>query len=162
MEAFRRQLVIRRKVVERIFKDLICYREEVLEHQQVLQQMQAAGREESDIRQRQNVLLETQLMLPNSEQRLAAACKELGLLLADNSAAVGPALQQLQQQQQQQQQQQAAAAGAEAWLLEELKTIKSLFAKIKAAAPNIELPLQALEPPQQQQQQQQQHEEEDI
>ncbi|KAL8274204.1 hypothetical protein Esti_001889 [Eimeria stiedai] len=158
MEPFCRELMIKRKVVERDLKDLIFYRKEALEHQQVLQQMEASGREPSDIRQRRNVLTETLVMIPDAEGRLAAACTDLGLCISGNSAHCMHALAFLLQQGDAADAAPAAAEAAAAAaqtncnevdleLVKELAAARAALRSVRKEAPQLPLPLEIFDPP---------------
>ncbi|KAL8426048.1 hypothetical protein Efla_001966 [Eimeria flavescens] len=160
MASICRELTIKRKVVERNLKDLVYYRREVLEHQQVLQQMEAAGREASDIRQRRNVLTETLVMVPDAEERLAAACADLGLWVADHAAACAGPLALLRSSwgaDPDAAGASAAEAGAEAAakgegkdeaeLVRELAAARAALLQVQQEAPQLPLPLEVFAAP---------------
>ncbi|PHJ20560.1 tubulin binding cofactor a protein [Cystoisospora suis] len=83
-----RFLRIKHKVIQRLTKELKSYQLEVEQHKATVARMKAERREPSDIKQQQNVLDETVIMVPDAEQRLLKACVELDDYMLSNASCM--------------------------------------------------------------------------
>ena len=79
--AIEKQLRIKTGVCQRTYKEYLSYREEEKREQEVLEKMKSESTDEFMIRQQTNVVKESQMMIPDSKQRLRVALDELSNLI---------------------------------------------------------------------------------
>ncbi|TNY17928.1 tubulin binding cofactor A, partial [Rhodotorula diobovata] len=82
MSSSTRQLGIKAGVVTRLAKDVTGYREEAHAQEDKVNQMEASGADEYELRAQRRILTEGQAMVPDAEQRLAKAVADLEDLVA--------------------------------------------------------------------------------
>lgn len=83
-----KQLKIKTGVVKRIHKELVYYKKEMDKEQAKVEKLIAAGADPHDLKQAENVLQESAMMIPESRQRLEAALADLQSYLAENAEDV--------------------------------------------------------------------------
>ncbi|KAI9017037.1 tubulin binding cofactor A-domain-containing protein [Gaertneriomyces semiglobifer] len=76
-----RKIKVQTGAVKRIGKDLSYYEQEAEKQQERIKKLVTEGADEHDVRKQEEVLEETNQMLPESRQRLATAQKALRELL---------------------------------------------------------------------------------
>mmetsp|Transcript_19979 Transcript_19979/g.30246 ORF Transcript_19979/g.30246 Transcript_19979/m.30246 type:complete len:117 (+) Transcript_19979:91-441(+) len=76
-----RQLVIKTRSVERLAKEANYYKEETKENQDKLQKMKDENKDHYDIKKFAEVLEESEMMIPDSENRLKKAVNDLAQFL---------------------------------------------------------------------------------
>ena len=85
MEGVLKKLRIQTGIVKRISKEKFMYEKEILALQQQVEDMQASGKDEYDIKKRKECLEESRMMIPDCEKRLEAAIGVMRSLLEQNS-----------------------------------------------------------------------------
>ncbi|KAK3279922.1 hypothetical protein CYMTET_12217 [Cymbomonas tetramitiformis] len=81
-----RQVKIKTGVLTRVRKELVMYEKEQQKEQKKTDDMKAAGAEEHDIKQQENVLGEAAMMLPETRKRLENALNDLQSCVAENES----------------------------------------------------------------------------
>lgn len=89
MDAAKRNLKIKAGVVKRLAKELEMYQQEEQTVQQKMEQMRAAGEDIYVLKKQEEVLAETQMMIPDTRRRLQAAYMELVELVESSSECAG-------------------------------------------------------------------------
>ncbi|CAG9460159.1 unnamed protein product [Pedinophyceae sp. YPF-701] len=82
-----RELKIKTGVVKRTHKELGLYKKESEREAGKLETMKGQGADEHDVRHQENVLHESKMMIPETEQRLKTGVAELDACLGDFDAA---------------------------------------------------------------------------
>ncbi|GLC41575.1 hypothetical protein PLESTB_000700500 [Pleodorina starrii] len=79
-----KQCKVKTNSVKRLHKELGYYEKERDKEQARVDKMKAEGAEASDIKQAENVLQESAMMIPQTRQRLEAALAELQSFVTEN------------------------------------------------------------------------------
>ncbi|GIL82774.1 hypothetical protein Vretimale_8334 [Volvox reticuliferus] len=79
-----KQCKVKTSSVKRLHKEVGYYEKERDKEQARVDKMKAEGAESSDIKQAENVLQESAMMIPQTRQRLEAALAELQSFVAEN------------------------------------------------------------------------------
>ena len=79
-----RQLMVKAKVVQRLVNESSYYKKETDENTAKLEQMKADGKDEYDIKKFAEVLEESVMMIPDSENRKNAAVEDLRQFVEGN------------------------------------------------------------------------------
>ncbi|KAE9011137.1 hypothetical protein PR001_g15986 [Phytophthora rubi] len=85
-----RQFKIKVGTLRRVKKDLEYYAKEHTAQQQKIDKMRADGRDEHDIRKQEEVLVETETMLPDCQSRLKEAATDVSNFIEANREDVEP------------------------------------------------------------------------
>ncbi|DAZ98546.1 TPA: hypothetical protein N0F65_007045 [Lagenidium giganteum] len=83
-----KQFKIKVGTLRRVKKDLEYYARELTTQKAKIDKMRADGKDEYDIKQQQEVLVETETMLPDCQTRLREAAADLEAFIAKNRAEV--------------------------------------------------------------------------
>mmetsp|Transcript_21086 Transcript_21086/g.52430 ORF Transcript_21086/g.52430 Transcript_21086/m.52430 type:complete len:127 (+) Transcript_21086:113-493(+) len=86
-----KQLRIKTGVVRRLAKEMSAYEHEATEQKKKIEGMVAAGKDEYDIKKQNEVLAETEMMVPDTAKRLSAAVDGLGDYIDANADALSGA-----------------------------------------------------------------------
>eukprot|EP00188_Purpureofilum_apyrenoidigerum_P006275 Plantae.Rhodophyta-Purpureofilum_apyrenoidigerum.ctg9463.p2 GENE.Plantae.Rhodophyta-Purpureofilum_apyrenoidigerum.ctg9463~~Plantae.Rhodophyta-Purpureofilum_apyrenoidigerum.ctg9463.p2 ORF type:complete len:116 (+),score=39.60 Plantae.Rhodophyta-Purpureofilum_apyrenoidigerum.ctg9463:96-443(+) len=78
-----RQLKIQASAVKRLVKEVLYYKEEKFNRERELEKMKAQGAQASDVRHAQNMLAESEGMIPSALERLHASQQILSQSMAD-------------------------------------------------------------------------------
>lgn len=87
MEAVLKKIKIQTGVLKRIAKEKTMYEKEVITLTKQVEEMQAQGKDEYDIKKRNECLDESKMMVPECEKRLQVAIETMSSLLNDNTDA---------------------------------------------------------------------------
>lgn len=87
MEAVLKKIKIQTGVLKRIAKEKSMYEEEVITLTKQVEEMQAQGKDEYDIKKRNECLEESKMMVPECEKRLQVAIETMSSLLNQNTDA---------------------------------------------------------------------------
>eukprot|EP00244_Chara_vulgaris_P014550 TRINITY_DN9183_c0_g1_i10.p1 TRINITY_DN9183_c0_g1~~TRINITY_DN9183_c0_g1_i10.p1 ORF type:complete len:113 (-),score=33.46 TRINITY_DN9183_c0_g1_i10:872-1210(-) len=79
----KKQLKRKTDVYKRVSKELQSYEKEVAREQAKVDKMKAEGADPFDIKQQENVLAESQMMIPDCRKRLTKALQDLESLLSE-------------------------------------------------------------------------------
>ncbi|KAE8901829.1 hypothetical protein PF005_g13034 [Phytophthora fragariae] len=85
-----RQFKIKVGTLRRVKKDLEYYAKEHTAQQQKIDKMRADGRDEHNIRKQEEVLVETETMLPDCQSRLKEAATDVSNFIEANREDVEP------------------------------------------------------------------------
>lgn len=83
-----KHLKVKASSVKRLHKELSYYESERDKEQTKVDAMKASGADASDLKQAENVLQESAMMIPQTRQRLEAALTDLQQYLAENGEDV--------------------------------------------------------------------------
>ncbi|GFR52504.1 hypothetical protein Agub_g15079 [Astrephomene gubernaculifera] len=83
-----KQCKVKTNSVKRLHKELGYYEKERDKEQARVDKMKAEGADASDLKQAENVLQESAMMIPQTRQRLEAALAELQSFVAENEADI--------------------------------------------------------------------------
>lgn len=83
MSSCEKRLRVQIGVVKRMVKEVSAYEKEVVENGERVQKMKDEGKDEYDIKKQEEVLAESQMMIPDSKNRLEAAIEKLGDVLGE-------------------------------------------------------------------------------
>jgi len=76
-------LKIKTGVVKRLTKEKLMYIQETEQQQEKVQKLKEAGIDESTFKKQEEVLRESQMMIPDTQRRLKAAFEDLKSVVAD-------------------------------------------------------------------------------
>lgn len=79
-----KELMVKTKTLQRLMKEASYYKKEVEENQAKLDKMKADGKDEYDIKKFAEVLDESIMMVPDSENRKMAALQDLKIFIEKN------------------------------------------------------------------------------
>lgn len=79
-----KELMVKTKTLQRLSKEASYYKKEVMENQAKLEKMKADGKDEYDIKKFAEVLDESIMMVPDSENRRMVALQDLKGFLERN------------------------------------------------------------------------------
>jgi len=80
-----KQLEIKTKIVQRLVKEVTYYHKEVKENEEKLAKMKADNADFHDIKKFQEVLDESNMMIPDSQTRLKKSVDELSTFLSETN-----------------------------------------------------------------------------
>eukprot|EP00798_Chlamydomonas_sp_ICE-L_P017169 gene17169-23485_t len=83
-----RSLKIKTSSVKRTRKEYLMYRTEVEKEQATLEKMKEQGKEFHDLKQQENVLGESNMMIPETRQRLEALLSDLEVYIGANKEEI--------------------------------------------------------------------------
>ncbi len=78
-----KRLKVQIGVVKRMNKEVAAYEKEVEDNEARVQKMRDDGKDEYDIKKQEEVLAESHMMIPDSNNRLEAAMEKLGEIMAE-------------------------------------------------------------------------------
>ena len=84
-----KQLRIKTGSLQRIKKELAAYEQEVEQQAAKVQRMRDEQQDEYDIKKQTEVLAESEMMIPNTKQRMMAAADALSTFIDSNEDAIG-------------------------------------------------------------------------
>ncbi|XP_008178244.1 tubulin-specific chaperone A [Acyrthosiphon pisum] len=76
-------LKIKTGVVKRLTKEKLMYIQETDQQQEKVEKLKKAGIDENTLKKQEEVLRESQMMIPDTQRRLKAAFEELKSIVAD-------------------------------------------------------------------------------
>lgn len=83
MSGCEKRLKVQIGVVKRMIKEVAAYEKEAIDNGARVQKMKDDGKDEYDIKKQEEVLAESQMMIPDSKNRLEAAIEKLSDVLGE-------------------------------------------------------------------------------